>query len=644
MERQHDVGDRAERVATLARDQYPHLHMRGFVRRCAAVGVLVYAATAHAQPTEIFPVSKVQRGQTGYGLTTFSGSKPERFTFEVVSVVKNFLPKQDIILVKSDDPKLAISGFWQGMSGSPLYLDDKLVCAFSYGFRFNKVALGGCTPIEYMKRDGEAIRRGKAVPVGGVSYKTVQPMAASLADWRRLTPTVDAAQAMAALGPVRKSWLLSAPLPAPVPSPPSLDDQTMTASVPLSVAGFSAPAFGQLEKLFGDTNIVPVRAGGSTGGKLEGGPTQFVPGGPLAVELIRGDMSAAGFCTVSYVEGNKVLSCGHPIFQTGETYAPVATASIHTVVPSAQSAFLMGTSIHEIGSLVQDRQAAIVADTGLRSPTIPVDISITSGTDKHVEKGTFHVEVMSNKFLTPSLTGAAVMNAINYYLPDRDDVTARIASQIRLKDLEPINFVDYVYANDGAANVMGAVRGLRVLIPLLLNPYAPVTIERVEIKVDLRFEANYGEIKEVKIPTADLVVGHNVIKVLMSTWDGKDVLEEVPVEVPASLAGGIVSLEVCAGDSAKLDAPPPVDLPSLLHAFRSFLPGNIWAVTLYPADEGVALDGKLVRDLPPSALDKLHPQSHTQRAQLYKPISRTKSPAKRVINGTSSILVRVRAR
>lgn len=631
-------------VAVPAPAQYPSLHMRGLVRSCAAVGVLACAAAAHAQPTEIYPISKVQRGQTGYGLTTFSGTKPERFTFEVVSVMKNFLPKQDIVLVKSDDPKFAVSGFWQGMSGSPLYIDDKLMCAFSYGFRFNKVALGGCTPIEYMKREGEAFRRGKAIQAAGGSYKTVQPMAASLEDWRRLTPSIDAADAMAALGPVRKSWLMSAPLPAPVTRPPPVDDQTMTASVPLSIAGFSAPAFSQLEKLFGDTNIVPMRAGGTAGGKIEGGPTRFVPGAPLAVELIRGDMSAAGICTVSHVEGDKVLSCGHPIFQTGETYAPVSTASIHAVIPSAQSAFLMGSPINEIGSLVQDRQAAIVADTGLRSPTIPVDIAITAGTDKHTEKGTFHVEVMNNKFLTPALAGAAVTNAVNYYLPDRDNVTARVESQVQLAGYEPINFVDYVYANDGAGSVMGAVRGLRVLVPLLLNPYAPVSIQRVDIKVDLRFEANYGEIKEVKIPGSELVVGRNQIQVLMSTWDGKDIIDEVPVDVPASLAGGIVQLEVSAGDAAKLDAPPPVDLPSLLHAFRSLLPGNIWAVTLYPADEGVALDGKLVRDLPQSALDKLHPQSHTQRAQLYKPIARTKSPARRVVNGTSSTLVHVRAR
>jgi hypothetical protein len=499
-----------------------------------------------------------------------------------------------------------------------------------------------------MKREGDAFRRGKAIQVAGGTYKTVQPMAASLEDWRRLTPRVDVTDAMAALGPPRKSWLLSAPLPAPVTRPePPAGDQTMTAAAPLSISGFSAPAFGQLETLFGDSNIVPVRAGGaggSTGGKSEGGPTQFLPGAPLAVELIRGDMSASGICTVSSVEGDKVLSCGHPLFQTGETYAPVSTVNIHTVVPSAQSAFLMGTPLNEIGSLVQDRQAAIVADTGLRAPTIPVDIAITSGTDKHVENGAFHVEILNNKFLTPSLAGAAVMNAINYYLPDRDDVTARVESAVVIKGHEPIKFVDYVYANDGAASVMGAVRGLRVLVPLMLNPYAPVSVERIDLKVDLRFEANYGDIKEVKVPTAELVVGHNVLKVLMSTWDGSDIVEDVPVDVPDNLAGSIVQLEVCAGDSAKLDAPPPVDLPSLLHAFRSLLPGNLWSVTLYPADEGVALDGKLVRDLPASALDKLHPQSHTQRASLYKPIARTKSVAKRVVNGTSTTLVRVRAR
>jgi hypothetical protein len=602
-------------------------------------------SSAHASP-DTYPLAKVKAGQTGYGLTTMSGTKPERFTFEVVSVVHNFLPKQDIILVKSDDKKLAVTGFWQGMSGSPLYIEDKLVCAFSYGFRFNKVALGGCTPIEYMKKEGGMPRRAAAIASKGGGPRIVQQPAASMADWRRLAPTVDPQAAMDALGPARKSWLLSAPLPSPVPHPAETEGGLMTASVPLAVSGFSAPAFSQLEKLFADSNVMPVRAGGTAGtaGPNETGPSKFEMGGSISVQLIRGDMSAAATGTVSYVDGNNILAFGHPMFQTGETYAPVATAKVHTVVPSAMSAFVLASPIKEVGSLTQDRQAAIAADTNLRTPPIPVSISIVTAAGKHTEKGTFNVEVLDNKFLTPAITGAALMNAINYYLPDRDDVTARVESRVQIKGEKPIEFVDYLYANDGASSVMGAVRGLRVLVPLMLNPYAPVSVERVDIKVDLRFEANYGDIKELRVPTGELIPGkRNTVQVAMTSWDAKDIVAEIPVDVPMSVAGSIVQLEVTAGDSAKLDAAPPTDFHSLLAAFRKLLPGNVWAATIYPADEGVALDGKLVRDLPASALDKLHPQSHTQRAQLYKPITRTVAPAKRVVNGTASMLVRVRA-
>lgn len=618
--------------------------MPGFVRLCAAAAVLACALPAHAAPQEIYPLSKVQRGQTGYGMTTFAGTKPERFTFEVVSVVRNFLPKMDIILVKSDDPKLAVSGFWRGSSGSPLYIDDKLVCAFSYGFSFNKIAMGGCTPIEYMKRDGEAYRRRGAVAVGNGS-KLVTPMAqgATMADWQRLAPTVDVTTAMAALGPARRSWLLSAPLPDPVAKPVPVDGQVLTAAVPLSVSGFSAPSFNALTRMFADSAVVPVRAGGASGTRPEGGPKQFVMGGSIAVELIRGDMAAAAIGTVSLLDGDKVLAFGHPMFQSGEFYAPVSTVNVHTIVPSAQSAFVMGTAMNEIGSLVQDRQAAIMADLGMRTPTIPVGITVTSGTGKHVETGQFAVEILDSRFLTAQLAGASVMNAIQHYLPDRDHVTARVESTVRIKGHEPISFVDYMYANDGAGSVMGAVRGLRVLVPLLLNPYAPVKVERLDVKVDLRFEANFGDIKELRLPTADLIAGkRNYVEVRMTTWNGTDVIEQVPVDVPKSLAGTIVMLDVTAGDSAKLDAPPPVDLPTLLAAFRKLLPGNTWAVTLSPAEDGVAIDGKLVRDLPASALDKLRPQTHTQRVAPYKPISRTVSLASRVVDGTQSMLVRVR--
>ena len=322
--------------------------------------------------------------------------------------------------------------------------------------------------------------------------------------------------------------------------------------MPLSVAGFSAPAFGQLEKLFGDSNIVPVRSGRRRRrARAEGGPTKFEMGGAIAVELIRGDMCAAAIGTVSYVDGEKVLAFGHPMFQTGETYAPVSTANVHTVIPSSQSAFVMASPMNEIGSLTQDRQAAIAADTGLRTPAIPMDITITTASGKHIDKGTFHVELLDNKFLTPAIAGAALMNAINYYLPDRDDVTAKVESTSSAsRAREPIAVRRLSVRERRRRQRDG--RGAR---PARARAAAdePVRAGDDRARRHQGRSAVRGELRRHQgdpraRPAISMPGTRNTVQVLMSTWDGKDILEDVPVDVPASLAGSIVNIEVTAGD------------------------------------------------------------------------------------------------
>src|SRR5690606_8610035 len=167
---------------------------------------------------------------------------------------------------------------------------------------------------------------------------------------------------------------------------------------------------------------------------------------------------------------------------------------------------------------------------------------------------------------------------------------------------------------------------------------------RVELRIDLSYSADYGDVVGIQLPRPTLTTGRNTVKMVMDLPDGRRITEDVKFDVPRSLAGAQVQLEIGAGDAARLDAAPPVDLPSLLAAFRKLLPGNVWAVTIYPADEGIALDGKLVKDLPLSAENKLRPQTNSVRASAYKTILRTVSPAKRVVNGTSSMRVRVRAK
>jgi hypothetical protein len=414
----------------------------------------------------------------------------------------------------------------------------------------------------------------------------------------------------------------------------------MTATVPLSIAGFQADGFDQLEHLFGNYGLEPVRAGG-TGGPSADGPTAFTMGGSIAVQLIKGDMSAAATGTVSYIDGETVLAFGHPMFQTGETYAPVATSEVLGVVPSAMSAFVLAQPINEAGALVQDRQSMIKADTSLRHPMIPVDIYIASG-EKGSEKHEFHVEIWNNKFFAGGLAGAAVFNAISVYLPDRDHATAKIESTLKVAGAKPFTFTDYLYANDGAGSLVGGARGLRAIVPILLNPWTAVQIESLELKIDLTFEANYGDIKELRLPKTELEPGKKyTVEVVLESYGKEDVVDKVPFEVPLSLAGQIVTLEVVPGDAARLDAAPATDLKSLYAAIRKLLPGNVYAVSLYGADEGVAVDGIAVKDLPPSAQDKLHPQTTTQRVEAYKPIYRTTSPAKRVINGGASAMIRI---
>ena len=96
------------------------------------------------------PVSEIHAGMKGYGLTVFQGTKPERFDVEVIDVLKNFRPKQDLILVKTKHPRLEITKVVAGMSGSPIYLNDKMIGAYAYGWSFGSEPVAGVTPIKNM--------------------------------------------------------------------------------------------------------------------------------------------------------------------------------------------------------------------------------------------------------------------------------------------------------------------------------------------------------------------------------------------------------------------------------------------------------------------------------------------------------------
>lgn len=602
-----------------------HRRSLGILGALLAVALAAPAAAAPPGP-DIFPLARVKKGQKGFGLTVFEGTKPERFEFEVIGVARNFLPRMDLIIVKSDDPKIQQVGLARGMSGSPLYLEGKVACAYSYGWAFSKINFGLCTPIEYMVAELDRPARGPE--------KTAL---ASAEEWQRYVPL----EALADRGGERSrptdSWLLRAPLPTPPPLPRTDDGQVVRAGLPLAISGLGATAFEQARKIFAPFDIEPMQGGG--GGDPTRGPRRFEMGGAIGGELARGDVSMVATGTVSYIAGDRLLAFGHPFTQFGEAYIPTTTAEVHLVVPSIYTSWKFATPLRTLGSIVQDRQAGIVVDTRKTTEMIPVVVNVRSPTREE----SFKVEVLRHRFLTPALVGMIATNAAQTLVPDVADVTVMIESRLAVRGFAPLVFTDYRYSPDGAGSAIASARALRVLLPLLFNPFAPVHLDRVDIDVTVAFKADYVSIEALRVPDLELPAGKQThIDVVMRPYAGQEYVERIPLTIPERLAGATVKIEVVPGDQARPDVAPPESLRDVVEALRKTYPANTLVATVYTPDEGVTLGGKVIPNLPDSALDTARPATSSRRADAYKSVDRAVVPSRRVVEGKQEIIVKIR--
>ena len=596
-----------------------------------ALTTLLIQKPSFAESYEIMPLSAVKPGQKGYGLTTFSGTVPERFEFEVVGVNKNFLPKMDIILVKSNDPKIQTNGFWQGMSGSPMFIDGKLVCAFSYGFRFNKKPIGGCTPIHYMKEEGLAKRR--RLPNGKKGKNIDVPQAvASFSQWEATLPSGKFA-----------TLLTERPNELPFSTPSVIETQTnqngmQPAAIPLALSGFGSKATIAMQKMFSKSPFEMVQAGGT--GNSKTGPTSFRMGGPIAVQFIRGDMSAAGTGTVSWIKGKDVLAFGHPMFHSGEIYAPVTAAHVHTVIPSAQIGFVLASPSRELGALTQDRQSTIAADTDIKVRMIPVEINVFNDYSKKPD--TFHVEILNNPNFSANFAAIAAINATSRYAADKEHATVRLESTMKFRDFPEISFTDLVYAPGGPGNALQGSRGLRVLGPLLQNPFAPLQLEKMTLNIKIDYRPVYSKINSIRLRSSRLIPGKkNTIILDLEHHHQQKSSKELSFYVPKDVAGSVVQLIVSSGDQAPLNTPPPKTIKQLFDFLKSAPAGDAFAVTLLTSNQGASVGGTVIQDLPASAIDRLMPSSQNSGVENFQALTRTLYPSKRAVAGNALLLAPV---
>jgi hypothetical protein len=607
------------------------LAMRLFPRLTLVLSLVTLGAHAGAQ--EVIPLSEVRAGMRGHGLTVFQGTTPERFDVEVVGVLHQFLPRQDLIVIRMDHPTLNHSGTVGGMSGSPIYLGGRLAGALAYGWMFALDPIAGVTPIEAMLEELDRPLRPEGLPPalgawpGRNGAHGVDGVVGSLGG-RSAGEVV-----RAVLGPRPSYWSRfdEGDGPAPV-------------ATPLLLGGFSARVRRMMAGLFEELGLVPLESGGGGGGGARGasGEAAFVPGGAIGVQLVRGDLSATGIGTATVVRGPQVLAFGHPMFGFGQQHYPVTTARIVTILANRRRSFKLGEPLEEAGALVQDRQACIIADTRRRAPMARVVVTARDRTSGRRDR--FELEVVPQRYLLPALAVSSVASALERFASDRSDLLIAVRGEIRIAGREPVVLEDRAFTSSGAADA-GMLLGLRPLSSLatiLANPFEPASIEAVTLDVELDYRRAEAEIIGAYVAAERLRAGERVaVNVVLRPYDGPEEVRRLMVDLPATAAGEEVTVHVTGGAAARRPLAAPRSLDDVIgNLGRDFAATSV-VVTLQRRTPGVSLRGHVALDLPPSALDALRPLAADVHEQPLSTVSQVELPAGRIVSGSARLELEV---
>ena len=318
------------------------------MHRLVVLAAFALAAALSAQ-TALFPLKDLKPGMRGTGRTVFNGSNVEDFNVEILGVLDNIGPKESLILARLSGGPLEHTGVMQGMSGSPVYIDGKLIGAVAMAFPFAKDPIAGIRPIEAMLRTSTA-----ATPL---------PSSPSPA------PAIPAARAALALN----ERDLTRRIPRPEPAL-GTDARMIDIATPLSFGGFSRATLDTFAPQLRSLGLEP-RQGVTSGGKLEpvmGNPADLKPGSMISVQLMAGDLSVGADGTVTHIDGNRIYAFGHRFLDIGSTALPFARAEVLTLLANTNTSFKISSAKEWMGTIYQDRNTAVAGELGKRPPMVPV--------------------------------------------------------------------------------------------------------------------------------------------------------------------------------------------------------------------------------------------------------------------------------
>lgn len=591
-----------------------------------------------AAPVDTMSVDDVRPGMKGYALTVFSGTASDRFEIEVIDVIRDYLPRQDAILFRSPDPRMVHSGIVGGMSGSPIYIDNKLVGALAYGYRFNKDPIGGITPIKNMLAVGDLPFRPEILPEAKTGIRgNARPGASGWAD------------AMLGLG--------TDPLPQRR-RPADLHPATGLAPIgaPMAVSGLGSAATSFLAERLG---LLPVRggsgraqaAGTGTPSNTPPAPKQWKGGDAVSVVLIRGDNAVAPNGTITWVggkQGERLLGFGHEMFGAGPTNLPIADARVHVIIPSVERSVKLSSALDVRGTLIQDRQAAISLRTDLSAPFIPV-LTEMRGPEAAQPLRTYRSEVALGVDLTPNLATSLLVEALGEGGSDGAEIVAQIEHKIAIetsKGPRTVQIREEEFFPEGIdPRGVARTRGPLIIAAVLDNDFEVAKIRSIEQRATITYGAPVDTIEAVRLPAGEVHAGDLVnLELRLRDYRGKSRHETLALRIPDDAGGQDVQIEITSGQVARPLRPIADSLDDLLDTLEAVYPPRSIVATIYREDEGLATRQGLMAELPGSVLESLSPAGSTVGAVRFKQLARRVIPTANLIDGEHNLKLSVKPR
>jgi hypothetical protein len=585
------------------------------MRTLALLLLSVLGAWRPAVAADTLRPEQLSPGMKGYGLSVFKGTKPERFEVEIIGVLQNALPKQDMILIRMSGADLEKHKVIAGMSGSPVYIDGKLIGALAYGWTFENDPLAGVTPIHNMMAE--------------LKLPIVAPS------------TINASVSLS------RTSFRSAPFALPNATFAQTADDFSSPHpllTPLSLGGFSSRVVERFASKFTGFGMMPIAAGGAGAKVLPHRSGDMEPGGAIGVQLIRGDMNATAVGTATYIEKNRILAFGHPFFQGGSVQAPAVLAEMHTIMSSLERSFKMASPVAEIGSMVGDWQSCIVADARVQAQMIPVSIDAANrdtGQSEH-----YDVEVMNNQVFTPQLVLMAIAQAVSGASGSSQDTTVRISVGADLAPVKSGGSSRTIAVTNTFFSAAGGILNIEGIMPLLAmfsTPFGSPTVKHVDVKVNAALTRQTAAIKRAYFDKSEVQRGETVsLKVVLKPFGQSEVTKTIPIEVPAATdVLRYLVVTVVAGDSAPTDVAPSENLDDFLDFIQKGHRNTDLVAWSPTRSQGMQYHGKLLKKLPPSAVGILD-DSSTGDVAAAADILQIVEPTDWVLSGQATVRVPIR--